>query len=252
MSEYYSKNGNVSKLFSNLIKANTLADSIGHYRLYSMSGKWLANYYSKKSFYEKAVKLYNDMLEKAIKNNDYHSQFTNYLNLSLHLAHSMEMKDLLTKYFDKMEKLVKEHGLDHYIVELNNQKASAYRNKGDYINSAKYFKKALKYVENNKDKVKFDASLLITNIGDSYELMGNYDSCEVYYKRAANLSLKKENYSGLAIQYINLSSAYKYRKDYEKAEYYLDKALEVSEKHGYWSTYKRGVSLYVWTALNKG
>lgn len=70
------------------------------------------------------------------------------------------------------------------------------------------------------------------NIGNAHLGMGNSDLAEASYLESLALKLESGDSIGVAPSYNNLAKVYEYRKEYAKAEDFLDKAIEIYKTHG--------------------
>ncbi|MBN1968036.1 MAG: histidine kinase [Candidatus Delongbacteria bacterium] len=220
----FTKKKMYSKSVEYLYKCYDLSKQLNFYEYIFKSGMLLSDYYKMNGLYGKAINTYNELL--SIYGNDNQAYITIILLKKLSMMPFSEY-DQAIELIKKLETLIDyRKDYDKYF-DMRAIEARFLREKKDFSNSLKIYKDL-------EDKVQYASkpylykSTIITNIGDSYELLGDFENSEKYYKEAVKLT---ESPSGIIISYINLSSIAKYQEKYEECKNYLDKAMQIAEEH---------------------
>lgn len=98
---------------------------------------------------------------------------------------------------------------------------------GDYELALKYFKKALKLRRKVKDNNILDIASSYNAMGLVYWSMGENDIALQYYNQYLSINQELGEELGVAIAYGNIASAYSGKRDYQLAQEYDFKSLEL-------------------------
>ena len=74
------------------------------------------------------------------------------------------------------------------------------------------------------------AGVVMINIGDIYTAKGNYDSADIYYRKALVLNIEQELYRGVIINYRSLAKLYLITSKADSAIYYAKKGIELGKE----------------------
>jgi len=246
----YQKNGNDVKAITILMSLTDLLDSSSEDYVMlllnlSNSNVALSNYTEatnfalealKKSETKHFVKLiassYNTLSYIYFKNNDFEKSL-DYLvsSVDLHIKENDSLK--LATTYNNMAIIFNRQ--DQYIESLiyNNKALEISKNISDWIGVGKsyanigrvYFfknnyKKAIKYYNfsiKNNCKYSIVNSIPYRNIGDAYQGLNDFDSSEIYYKRALNIELKNGNSDVIQTLYNSLLKSSIIQNNFELA-----------------------------------
>jgi AraC-like DNA-binding protein/Tfp pilus assembly protein PilF len=113
----------------------------------------------------------------------------------------------------------------HKIVDAYNKKASIYLQIGDYSKAYELLIAALQFCENNQ----FPSieCKIYNNIGNIYYYFKKYDAAKLYYSKALNIC---EDSVSEVVLLNNLSSVFFFEEN-DSTRYYLDKSLKISVQH---------------------
>ncbi|MBR9860757.1 tetratricopeptide repeat protein [bacterium] len=209
-----------------------------------------------------------DSLWQEYRNTSIHD--TSRLNAMELIIKSVEFTnpDSAFKLADKMEQYARDKNLDRYIAFSLAAKGTSWVIRGNYQESIRLYKHAIKIQSRLKQKKKMAGCLV--NTGICYNQMAMYDSAIIYYKKAIAiceeidevkfrmnaltnigttylnvgeskealdyffkvipLAKKHQNDNALAGTYANIGLAYQNRGNYAAALEYYDKGLLVHER----------------------
>jgi serine phosphatase RsbU (regulator of sigma subunit) len=85
------------------------------------------------------------------------------------------------------------------------------------------------------------------NIGNAYRQLGQTDSSIVYYFKSMALFEKINNLEGIATEYMNIGSVFINLKQYQNAENYLKKSVDLSKQFDY---FKNTKLIFAYNALS--
>jgi len=127
--------------------------------------------------------------------------------------------------------------------DLNNQEEenSALSNIGGIYKDQGNYDKALEYYNKSLQLASDPSSISITynNIATVYFYKGDKNKAVEYFKKAMGFAQKAGNYRGIAQDMLNLGYTYTCLKNFQEAQYYLQKGLSMMQKIGnkYWEAY---------------
>jgi tetratricopeptide (TPR) repeat protein len=142
---------------------------------------------------------------------------------------------ILTKYDEAIRlinntlKFPKASISKHLKAELFNNLGSAYLLKDNLSEAYYYYDKAYQIkIENNANL--YDLSITAFNIGIIHEVQGDLSKAIEFYKKSETYDLKNqgEKVGFISDIYVALSNVYIKKNDLEKAEVYIEKALNLS------------------------
>ncbi len=218
--------------YDNYIKAKSSYQSIGDLDNVALLNDDL--YFLVESL--KNLNIDKDTYLKALK--DYAEEtnsdkwFMVYYNLSGIKHFNPTQKDTARLYFNKANDIATKLDSLKASVNLLNNLGVLQLNLYNQPDSAiYYYKKALKLsmLEHYLGDKQNDLFDLNNNIGRAYAADGNYDSAQVYYKKAEKIDLKKYNGLSKRLLYGNMEINYYYLKDFKNAYNYLYKYDSINE-----------------------
>jgi len=143
---------------------------------------------------------------------------------ALGLHHNLD-NDLL--YYDEQLKKARYLNDKEGESEILSNIALIYCEQNNYDKALEYFNKSLQ-LTSNPDSI----ATIYSNIASVYLDKGDNDKVVEYYKKAIELSQKVGNYRNTAINMINLGAVYTNLKNFQDAQYYLQKGLLIVQKTG--------------------
>ncbi len=134
-----------------------------------------------------------------------------------------------TFYFAEQAELLAQKLKDkpREIFALNRQ-GGAYWIKGNYVKGLQYMKKG--YEEALKINHLSLTARNLGNIGLIYFGVGSYNLAIDFYQKSVPIFLAENNEERLAITYNNIADAYLRLEQLDSAQYYIEKALPISER----------------------
>ena len=192
-------------------------DSIGYAR--SISG--LAIIYRDRKEYEKALGYLNKAKNIFRKGNCWQDFNSALNNMGTVLNTIGRYDEALSVYNEALENNRKIKSSDEYFMNLYNNIAGVFSNKGDKKMALDQFHQALKLSKKISDK--YAIGTILYNIGEIYSEEGKFDlaisyfdSCYTIAKEIMSPQMKTNCFKGF-------SELYKKKKDYRNAFYYLEK-----------------------------
>lgn len=148
--------------------------------------------------------------------------------------------------------------MNHEMIEEGSEKSIAYLNEainlltgknqevkranclmglGNVYNNAEKVSEALKYYQLAADTyeehyVLANMASAYSNIGNCYIKLADYDKAETFLQKSLELRIKFASPDDISISYYNLAIVFKERKDFSKAESHLLKSKEILERIG--------------------
>ncbi|HSE39825.1 MAG TPA: CHAT domain-containing tetratricopeptide repeat protein, partial [Acidobacteriota bacterium] len=101
---------------------------------------------------------------------------------------------------------------------------------GDFSTALQFYKRELAAVEKAKGKDSIPASKALYYIARMHFWRGEYEEAEGYYQRALEISQKLDDENGILVAQSNLANIYLARGDYERSEAMYKEILEKREK----------------------
>jgi tetratricopeptide (TPR) repeat protein len=182
------------------------------------------DYDKAKSYYEKAL----DIRLKAL-GPEHRDVATSYNSLGL-ACDSKGEYDKAISYLEKALAIrLKVLQPDHPDVALSyNNLGVAYRTKGDYDKAISYHEKALAIRVRALGPEHPGVAASYSNLGDDYRAKNDYDRAISCYEKA--LAIKTYPGQDAIITSANIGQLYLGKKEYVKAQAYLQKGIEIIEK----------------------
>jgi signal transduction histidine kinase len=175
----------------------------------------------------KSKKYYHKALKTSISKNDYENQKNAFQNLFR--LHSYNNPDSSYYYMKKKFVLDKKGQSVFGLSASYNNHFVYYIQKGQYPTAKKYLDTCLVLSQKtDKSSVKITA---LSNLGYYYMVVEeNYKKGADYYYKILDKYRKDMNDNELIETFLNLTYAYENLKEYEKANNYLNQAIEYKEK----------------------
>ncbi len=184
------------------------------------------NYYSNLSnkskrleFYEKALKVSEEIGDKREIAQTLHNLAANYINENFPKA---------LKYYSKSLKIYESLKDKEGIASVYASFGNIYENQGNISKALEYFNKSLKIREEIGDKVLIAFSL--NYIGGIYKNQGDTSKALEYFLRSLQLNKEAEYKDGLPPTLSNIGAIYFSQGRYEKALELYEKGLKMSEE----------------------
>jgi Flp pilus assembly protein TadD len=123
-----------------------------------------------------------------------------------------------------------------------------YQNQGNYDKALEYYNKSLRLTSDPSS-----IANTYNNIATVYFAKGDNNKAVEYLKKAIEFDQKAGNYHGTAVDMLNLGDTYRDLKNFQEAQYYLQKGLLMMQKLGdkYWEAYGYGYFGELYLAQNK-
>ncbi|HSK72461.1 MAG TPA: tetratricopeptide repeat protein, partial [Pyrinomonadaceae bacterium] len=171
----------------------------------------LADLYEITADYEKAEKLYLEVLDFARKANDEIFLSHTLNNLALVYESQGKYEEAIKLFTQALEIDEKTIGKEHpdYASRLNNL-ASVYKSQGKYEEAIKLFTQALEIGEKTIGKEHPDHAARLNNLAGVYESQGKYEEAIKLYKQALEIGEKTvgKDHPNYATQLNNLAGVY--------------------------------------------
>jgi tetratricopeptide (TPR) repeat protein len=104
-----------------------------------------------------------------------------------------------------------------------------YFSRMDYQEALKYYRKSLALNSLDTLTIRSGYSFNLTNIGDTWLKLKQFDSAQFYYSRALSFSTRDQDYIPMACTYLSLGEMNTQQKKYAKAIEFLNKGLYYSK-----------------------
>lgn len=147
--------------------------------------------------------------------------------VSMVLGNIANVQDNLSEamlYYQRAVKYAKEAGLNHWLDNLYHNIGDLIINAGSFVEAQEYLSFALEAAEKSNDSAVM-ASVL-ASFGDTYIELNDTLLARKYLQDARIIYQRINSYSGLSSTYLSLSKLEKAKKNYNKAIYFLELALE--------------------------
>ena len=181
-----------------------------------------SNFDSALIYYNKALKVTNDNLDKA-------KIYSHKGNIYEDLSNYNKALEFYNKSLQIYSQLDDKQGISAALNQIGN----VYYRWSDFENAIKYYDKGLKIRKQINDKAGIPSSL--NNLGNIYYSWGKFKKALEYYLQAYNLKQNLNDKTELPSYIINIGSAYLSLKDYKNARKYynlaLQKATEQNNQH---------------------
>jgi len=118
-----------------------------------------------------------------------------------------------------------------------------YFSRMEYMNALKYFWRSLAINSLDTLKVRSEYSFNLTNIGDTWLKMKNFDSARYYYSSSLRFSGSTKDYLPMACTYLSFGDLNKQLKNYPKAIEFVNKGLYYSRLVNYRSQWDEAYGL---------
>ncbi|MBI5218310.1 MAG: tetratricopeptide repeat protein [Bacteroidia bacterium] len=129
---------------------------------------------------------------------------------------------------DKAKVLFQKSGNKNRLSKCMQNIAIVYSDKSDYKTAIEIYESLLKiYIE---DKDTAQAAAIYNNIGNSNNLMGNYDKAMQNFLKAVEFYEKTGAKDNLSTTYYNMGALQYYKGSYDKALAYCDQSLKIREE----------------------
>jgi tetratricopeptide (TPR) repeat protein len=201
-----------------------------HHANYANSLANLATIYLNQSLFDKSEMLLNNAYD-LIKNSDVKESKTKILKSLSVLYHKQgdiqKAESIIKELLIQNEQGVLPQGsLD---ADILNTYGLILESKGEYHKALDFFQKALtqaEYDNSDSDRILY----ILDNIGNLYQMLGQYNKAEEYNKLALELTIKEGNTEGVARNKDALANIYKKTKRYEEAEKFYKQSCVLYSK----------------------
>ena len=131
--------------------------------------------------------------------------------------------------FEKAEKIFLETNNLNRLARVYNNLGNSYSSLFDFSNSLLYYTKSLDIKEQNAESTSITSNLI--NISTIHYHLGEYQECIEKNEQALILALQENDFESTAIIYTNLGASYERLGNYTKAVNYDLKALELYQNN---------------------
>jgi len=229
-------------------KALELAKKLGAFEVIAEAYTNLALVSSVTGDRQKTIEHLEKALKIALERNYVESALRIYNNLAN--EHSYEENEKSVKRWEEGFELAKKAGHVGWISWMGTALS------GMYANSAN-ITKALDLAEQSaaldrKTRSLANLSLSLAGLGYIYQILGEWDKSEQYYKEAVDVSERSDRFQAIARSYAYLGWFYIGKGEYIKAKELYEKAIKISENAGassYVMFFSRGV---IWASVELG
>jgi serine phosphatase RsbU (regulator of sigma subunit)/Tfp pilus assembly protein PilF len=191
----------------------------------------LANAYYSKGANDKALKYYMNSLRIREERGDSNAMANSYMGMS-NVYSLMHRHDLAIRYA-KMALRLKEKYKDARIVSwLLNNLGSYYLESGDTVSAIPYFLRSVELKKELNDN--YGLATTYKNIGTISLKKREFDKALEYYRLALSLryNLNPDDIFDIAVSYDDIGSVYMDMANYDSAQFYVAKSIEMGEKVG--------------------
>jgi len=225
-SEYKGYNNDLAIKYAK--DAYSIAKSINANQLVIEALIRIGNSYYYKSDYEKAVTYYIQALAEYEKSNEKNSGMANVLNNIGVVYYAWGQHNKALKYYQKSFELYEKLNDSLGISKITNNIGNLFFEKKLLDSALVYYQKSIKLKQELKDYT--GEALLLNNIGNVYALKKDYKVARNYYLLSLKIYQEHEENYGVALSLINISNLFKEEQLTDSAFFYIQKALELSDK----------------------
>lgn len=140
------------------------------------------------------------------------------------------------KYGEAMQLVndaLEEYSNSNQVTQYHNLKGIIYSRTENLVKSAEHFNIAKQYVDRlPAEEIDQINARLYHNLGNVYSNMGQRESAFENYLEAVEYASSVQDSALLILAYNNLGMEYDKSEDYEKAQYYLERSLELAKERG--------------------
>lgn len=184
----------------------------------------------------KALQLFLKAIQGAKKFNDSHLLFLAYENLGILYYYEKDHQNALKYLFAAHEQYNRKKPASNYEINRNvyvlNNIGIVYNDTKRFNEATLYFNEALKQAKQLNDH-ELIANVL-TNMGSLLNNKGNPDSALKLYLEALEIRQRLNNKWGLCRSYLSLGQFYLDKKEFDKAEHYLQNAISTGKEVKFW------------------
>jgi len=211
-------------------KAIQKAKKTGNKNLQSEALNLLGVVYRNLGEHEKALSLYNDALNLAIKSKDSIQIAYSYNNIG-GIYRLQGNNPLALEYILKAIKIFEKFNHKEGIAFCSINIGLIYKNQGDNDSALDYLMNTLKIREEIKDES--GTALTLTLIAEVYSAKHDLKNAMNYYQLAESKYKNLKDKRGLASVWSGIGNIYKLKNDYNKALNYHTQALNLSQELNY-------------------
>ncbi|SMO46596.1 CHAT domain-containing protein [Fodinibius sediminis] len=179
--------------------------------------------------YERAMKLYQYLLEINHPDNDTYNRGDLYNSMGW-ASNRLGKSDLALNYYEKSLPLAQKSGDAELIGVVLDNIGSAYRRKGNFSKALSYRERALPHLQKLDNKLPL--SIGLSNIGDLYEVLMLYSKALDYYNRSLELAKPLGNVDRLAIVYSQIAGIQEQLGNFDQSLIAYHKSLDYARKSG--------------------
>lgn len=207
--DYYFINSSLSAYTQLLLDIGELLEEIGNYDI--------------------SLKSYFDALKIAEEKSFLKVQVNALIGLSRNY-YRLKQPDMSIEFVSKGIQLAEKNKFTAELAKAYNQKGLTLKSEKKYEQANQSFKKALATrIELNDRK---GQSTTLANIGETLEALGDFRQALTYHLESVAIKESILYQSGLAWGYFDLGSVYSKMNDFDKAQFYLDKAEKLARSTG--------------------
>lgn len=188
----------------------------------------IANIYLNMGSYPKAIEYFDECIYVLESIRDIDFQATVLSNRGLAYGHSGNLTASLNNYLESLS--IYKSTNKHVPHNLYNNIGIAYLEIENYFVALKYFKKALKLEQEEKNLL--DESYSLANIGRTYIYMGDFSNAIIHLNEATLIMKRFGDIQAESQVYSNLGKAYSKLKCYPDALKYFNRAVKYYKEIG--------------------
>ncbi|MFO7810109.1 MAG: tetratricopeptide repeat protein, partial [Candidatus Delongbacteria bacterium] len=222
---YITKFNKIHKGIEFLLEARDLAEQTGYADGLIASYETLGDIYLATRNYSVALDYYKKKSE-ILSSENRDREFVSALLKMADVSVNAKNFDKTLYYAQKAIELSDSINDQKALPRANYFLALAYRGKFNYKKALEYTNIALN--EAKKQEEVYYVGHSYNGIGDLNEMMGNYETALINYKKAAEIFENTRYMSGLTVVYFNLASMHKVFGRYNEALKYLNKSLKMA------------------------
>ncbi|WP_462253296.1 tetratricopeptide repeat-containing sensor histidine kinase [Ekhidna sp.] len=187
--------------------------------------------YTNKTQYDSALDFYQKALDYEIKLTDSTGIAEAYNNIGVihfYAGNVDKCLEYITKSIDVQER---SNGTYAVLLKGYNNLGAIYQHyKKDYDSAFKYYDKT-RELSKSLEEIR-DWTIALNNLSGLFQVTGDLEKALSYSKQAYDVRVEQNNKEGMITSLITLSGIEQMRENYEAAEDYLNKALNISRDIG--------------------
>jgi tetratricopeptide (TPR) repeat protein len=224
----YYRIGDIAKALSWAEKGVELAKKLNDFEVIASSYASLGTIFTFTGDMKKAIECLEKALKIALENGYMDTALRAYTNLANALPAGEDERRL--EYYEKGYELAKKVGAINYVSWIGVLLSWMNIGMGNMNKAVSLAEESVAL--DRKAGNMIHLSMSMDNLGSVYQILGEWDKTEQYYKEALSISQRLKDFQAIAFSHAYLGSFNLGKEEYAKAREFYEKMYEVFEKAG--------------------